>query len=163
MFSQIDENFMRIAMNEAYNCYKRGDLPVGAVLTINDNLEGISGNSAKSNGDWTSHAENSLLSKVSWKIKQNKNGISKLYTTWEPCLMCAGAALLSRIDEIIYACPDPSGGMAKMDSSCLGSWNEKYWPKFIEGPFKEESYNLLVKYMKENGKIWGKFLEGFSI
>jgi tRNA(adenine34) deaminase len=163
MFSQIDENYMRMAMNEAYNCYKRGDLPVGAVLTINDNLEGISGNSARTNGDWTSHAENSLLQKVSWKIKANKGGTSKLYTTWEPCLMCTGASILSRVSEIIYACPDPLGGMAKINPKSFGTWNERHWPVFREGPFKEESYNLLVKYMRENENIWGDFLERFSI
>jgi tRNA(adenine34) deaminase len=164
MFSQIDENFMKLALNEAENCYCRGDLPVGAVLTINDNLEGITGNSARTNGDWTSHAENSLLHKVSWKIKKSPKGaISKLYTTWEPCLMCTGATVLSRVDEIIYACPDPLGGMSKVDKSLLGIWNEKHWPYFREGPFKEESYELLIRYMKENKKIWGEFLKGFII
>ena len=153
MFSQIDENFMKLALSEAENCYNRGDLPVGAVLTINDFPEGIAGNSANTNGDWTSHAENSLLHKVSWKIKNHKGAISKLYTTWEPCLMCTGAAVLCRINEIIYACPDPLGGMSKLDKSLLGVWNEKHWPNFKEGPFKEESYNLLVKYMKNNKVI----------
>ena len=164
MFSQIDENFMRIAMNEAYNCYSRGDLSVGAVLTINNNLEGISGNSSRTNGDWTSHAENSLLHKVSWKIKQSPRGaISKLYTTWEPCLMCTGAAILSRVNEIIYACPDPLGGMSKVDKSILGTWNARHWPIFREGPFREESYDLLKKYMEENSVIWGDFLRDFHI
>lgn len=154
---------MKLALNEAENCYIRGDLPVGAVLVINDSLEGIAGNSAKTNGDWTSHAENSLLHKVSWKIKNNKGAISKLYTTWEPCLMCTGAAVLSRVNKIIYACPDPLGGMSKVDSSQLGYWNKKHWPDFIQGPFKEESYNLLIRYMKENKEIWGSFLENFII
>lgn len=162
MFSQIDNNYMRMAMNEAYNCYNRGDLPVGAVLTIDNNLEGIAGNSARINGDWTSHAENSLLHKVSWKIKNNPKGISMLYTTWEPCLMCTGASILSRVNEIIYACPDPIGGMAKKDSKNFGYWNEKHWPVFREGPFKQESYSLLVRYMEENKKIWESFLEKFK-
>jgi len=162
MFSQIDKNYMQMALNEAQNCYLRGDLPVGAVLTINDNLEGISGNSAKTNGDWTSHAENSLLHKVSWKIKQNKGKTARLYTTWEPCLMCTGAAILSRVNEIIYACPDPIGGMSQIDPSQLGLWNEKHWPMFREGPFKQESYDLLLKYMNENKDIWGDFLGKFE-
>jgi tRNA(adenine34) deaminase len=164
LMKMFDEKYMGVAMNEAKNCYSRGDLPVGAVLTIDNEIEGISGNSARTNGDWTSHAENSLLHKVSWKIKQSSKGaISKLYTTWEPCLMCAGAAVLSRVDEIIYACPDPLGGMSKLDKSLLGVWNQKHWPDFREGPFKEESYNLLIKYMAENKVIWGEFLKGFNI
>jgi len=154
---------MKIALNEAENCYSRGDLPVGAVLTINNNLEGVAGNSARTNGDWTSHAENSLLHKVSWKIKNNPKGIARLYTTWEPCMMCSGAAVLSRINEIIYACPDNLGGMAGKDPKYFGIWNEKHWPTFREGPFKQESYNLLKKYMEENKNYWGDFLEKFRI
>jgi tRNA(adenine34) deaminase len=161
MFSQIDKNFMRIALNEAENCYKRGDLPVGAVLSINGNLEGIAGNSAKTNGDWTSHAENSLLHNVSWKIKQKK-GHSILYTTWESCLMCTGASVLSRVNEIVYACPDFQGGMSRVDPSELGPWNYKHWPIFREGPFGEESYQLLRRYMIENSNIWGNFLKEFQ-
>ena len=76
--------------------------------------------------------------------------------------MCTGASVLSRVDEIIYACPDPIGGMSKVDSSNLGYWNEKHWPVFKEGPFREESYNLLINYMKENEKHWGTFLKNFK-
>ena len=162
MFSQIDKNFMRMALNEAKNCYNWGDLPVGAVLTIDNNLEGSGGNSAKISRDWTSHAESSLLHKLSWKIKNNRKGFSRLYTTWEPCLMCTGAAILSRIDEIVYACSDPFGGMAKINPGILGEWNEKHWPCFRQGPFKQESYNLLTKYMDENKNIWGNFFERFK-
>jgi len=162
MFSQIDINFMQMAMNEARNCYSRGDLPVGAVLTLDNNLEGIAGNSARTNGDWTSHAENSLLHMVSWKIKQNPHKKAILYTTWEPCMMCTGATIVSRINEIIYACQDSIGGMSKIDSSKMGYWNERHWPVFRQGPFAKESYALLLKYMKENQNIWKTFLEKFE-
>jgi tRNA(adenine34) deaminase len=162
MFNEDDIKYMEMALNEAKNCYLRGDIPVGAVLTIDNKLEGISGNSANTNGDWISHAENSLLYSVSWKIKNNRNSLSKLYTTWEPCLMCTGAAIISRVDEIIYACPDPLGGQSKTNPSFLGSWNEKHWPIFREGAFKQESYGLLVKYMEENSERWGNFLKEFK-
>ncbi len=162
MFSQIDLNYMKLALNEAENCYKRGDLPVGAVLVINGKLEGITGNSAKTDKDWTSHAESSLLHKLSWKIKQaGKDADSKLYTTWEPCLMCTGASVIARVSEIIYACPDPLGGMANVNPKNLGYWNEKHWPIFREGPFSKESFELLVRYMEENRIIWGEFLKKF--
>jgi tRNA(adenine34) deaminase len=153
---------MQLAMNEAKNCYMRGDLPVGSVLTIDNNLEGISGNSAKSNGDWTSHAENSLLHKVSWKIKQNPKKVAILYSTWEPCLMCTGAAVLARVNKIIYACPDPLGGMSRINPENLGPWNKKHWPEFIQGPFAKESYELLITYMEENKLIWENFLKEFK-
>jgi len=162
MFNQIDKNFMGIALNEARNCYSRGDLPVGAVLTLDNNLEGVSGNSSKTDGHWISHAENSLLYKVSWKIKNNREKYARLYTTWEPCLMCTGAAILSRVNEIIYACQDPFGGLSKTNIENFPPWYRKRWPIFRQGPFKEESYNLLIKYMKENKDIWEDFFEKFK-
>jgi tRNA(Arg) A34 adenosine deaminase TadA len=115
----------------------------------------------KQNGDWISHAENSLLRTVSWKIKRNPDGYSRLYTTWEPCLMCTGMAVLSRVNEIIYACSDPVGGVAKINPIDLDKWYKKHWPVFREGPFRDEFYNLLVKYMEEND-IWKDFLEKFK-
>ena len=77
-------------------------------------------------------------------------------------MMCTGASVLSRVNEIVYACPDPLGGMSKINPKYLGYWNEKHWPVFREGPFRDESYNLLIKYMEENSKIWGDFLEKFK-
>ncbi|MDP3987391.1 MAG: nucleoside deaminase [Nanoarchaeota archaeon] len=156
-----DEYFMNMALEEARISANRGDLPVGSVLTIDGGLIGRAGNSATSKDDWTSHAEYLVLNQFSSVIKRRKSGDNVLYTTWEPCLMCMGCSVLSRVSEIVYACPDPSGGVASVDPLHLGEWYVKKWPKIRQGPFREESFNLLEKVMLENLDRWGSFLERF--
>jgi len=156
----MSEDFMKYAFEEAKLAYSRGDIPVGAALTIDDKLIATAGNSTNTGNNWVSHAEFSLLDGFSGAIKSSRKGLNVvLYTTWEPCLMCAGTALLGRVNKIIYACPDPQGGTSKIDLKYLGNWYEKKWPEFSAGTFNDESYNLLVKFMKEKKVIWGNLLK----
>ncbi|MDO8623260.1 MAG: nucleoside deaminase [archaeon] len=157
-----EENFMRLAIEEAEIAYQRGDLPVGAVLTINNNLIGRCSNLATTRSDWFSHAESFLLYQFSGAIKKNKEADIKLYTTWEPCLMCASIASLCRISKMIYACSDPVGGIASLNEKNLPNWYHRHWPKIKKGPFEKESYELLTKYMKEHKNVWGDFLSKFE-
>ncbi|MEK6945221.1 MAG: nucleoside deaminase [Nanoarchaeota archaeon] len=161
MFSEQDNYFMKLALKEAELTCKNGNLPVGAVLAIDGNFIGASRNTANVDGTWISHAELSLLYKYSSEIKKNKSKRNVLYTTWEPCLMCLGASVSSRINEIVYACPDPNAGASHLESSHVAGWYAKHWPKIREGPFRQESFNLLEKFMEENSDIWGDFLVSF--
>lgn len=97
----LDREFMGLALEEAKIAYQRGDLPVGAVLTINNNLIGKGSNLATTRKDWVSHAENYLLNNLSRRIKKNKNSQIVLYSTWEPCLMCASVATISYVNRIV--------------------------------------------------------------
>ena len=153
-----DEHYMGLALAEAKISYNREDLPVGAVLTIDGMFIGSTGNSANTRDDWTSHAEYSLINQLSRAIKTRKSGWATLYTTWEPCLMCMGSSVLSRVSEIVYALPDPIGGVARLDPKNIGGWYEKKWPRIKEGPLGDESFNLLEKFMMEHHERWGDFL-----
>ena len=75
--------------------------------------------------------------------------------------MCLGCSVLSRVNEIVYSCPDPSGGVASINPESIGGWYVKRWPRFREGPFRDESFGLLEKFMTENPEAWGSFLEKF--
>lgn len=138
-------------------------MPVGAVLTINDKLIGRESNLATTRDDWFSHAESSLLSKVSGAIKKNKGSYIKLYSTWEPCLMCASAAFGCRVNKIIFACYDPKGGVSKINPKDFPDWYKEHWPNFEKGEYEKESYELLTRYMREHKDIWGKFLNEFQL
>ncbi|MDO8517662.1 MAG: deaminase [Nanoarchaeota archaeon] len=162
-----NNDFMKLALEEAEISYNRGDLPVGAVLTIDNKLIGKDGNSATTNEDWFSHAEASVLNKYSRAIKTSKK-IDKnteiiLYSSWEPCLMCTSIASLCRVDKIIYSCPDPIGGVSKFNPNNLPDWYNRHWPIFERGLYEKESYNLLIKYMENNIDIWGDFIQKFKI
>ena len=159
-----DSEFMQIAINEAKNGYERDDFPVGAVLVINGQLIGVSSNSNKTNLDWMSHAEASLLKKYSKEIKKyKKEGASiELYTTLEPCLMCLGTSFFSRVNRIVFACSDPNGGAAGLKAEHLSKGYTKRWPLIEKNSkYSEESYNLLVDYMKKHDS-WKEVLLSFE-
>ena len=154
----IDEYFMRIAIREAEIAYSRNQLPIGAVLVISKKIVGTNGNAQIMNNDRFHHAENILIEENSGQIKRaSKEGKNiELYTSLEPCLMCLGAAVHNRLTRIVFSCPNPAAG----SSSILPStkWYAEKWPKIIQGPFCEESYNLFVKFMEKNPESWSNVL-----
>ena len=157
-----EKEFMELALEEAKVAYSQGNLPVGAVLVIKGKLVGKEHNSTTTDKNYCSHAESKLISQFSKEIKELRGLDVRLYTTLEPCLMCASIAGLNRIKEIIYACPDNFGGSKNIEINNLPEWYHTHWPKMRQGPFEQESYSLLISYLKENKKDWEKFLERFE-
>ncbi len=158
-----DEKYMRLALDEANNAYKRGDLPIGAVLVVEDKVFSGS-NKCKSLENWLAHAEAKLLHNNAVDIKKavKQECDIHLYTTLEPCLMCLGTIVLTRIPRIVYACPDPNGGACNLMPGEIKDWYIKRWPLIEQGHFREESYNLLTAYFRENKETWGKVLKKFE-
>ncbi len=150
----IYSNLMSIALDEAKLALNRNDLPIGAVLAIDDLIIGKDSNKNAQMETRIMHAETLLLFQHSRRVRsaQKSGGKISLVTTLEPCLLCLGAATLSRVTEIIYACPDPHGGAAKLDPKSINSsgFYERKWPRIIQGPYCLESYNMLLKYMRQN-------------
>ncbi len=164
MVDDRDSYFMRLALSEAQEGYNRDDFPVGAVLAVDGEYLGKGSNSTKTNREWSSHAESSLIRSFAPAIQRNKKDEKsiELYTTLEPCLMCLGTIVLNRITRIVYACPDPNGGAARLDPNQLGKWYVKKWPMIEQcNEFREESYILLTDYMRKHEK-WKNILASFE-
>ena len=102
--------FMAIALREAQEAFEKGEVPVGAIVVFEDRVIGRGFNQTESFHDATSHAEIIALSAAfnhfgDWRLE---NCI--LFSTLEPCAMCAGAAILSRIKTIVFGAHDPKFG-----------------------------------------------------
>ena len=111
-----DERFMREALKEARRAADKGEVPVGAVIVLDGQVIGRGHNLRERLGDPTAHAEMLAIREASleqggWRL----NGCT-LYVTMEPCPMCAGAAILARLQRLVYGAPDPKAGAA---GSCL--------------------------------------------
>jgi tRNA(adenine34) deaminase len=111
-----DERFMREALREARRAADKGEVPVGAVIVHDGRIIGRGHNLRERLGDPTAHAEmlairEAALEQGGWRL----NGCT-LYVTMEPCPMCAGAAILARLQRLVYGAPDPKAGAA---GSCL--------------------------------------------
>lgn len=154
---------MKLALKEAEKSLSKGDFPVGAVLVIDGKLRDKKRNTLHNDKDWTSHAESLIIkenSKIIRKKIKNNNSKIELYTTLEPCLMCLGTVVLNRISKIIYACQDPHGGATHLNPKNLTDWYERKWPEIRGELFREESYELLIEFMKKkNDETWNKILK----
>jgi tRNA(adenine34) deaminase len=108
-----DENFMRIAIDQARIAEENGDVPIGAVIVHNDQIIAKAYNQREQLQDPTAHAEIIALTQAAAALETwHLNGCT-MYVTLEPCCMCAGALVLARIDRLVYGCDDPKTGAVK--------------------------------------------------
>lgn len=106
---------MQVALEAARSSLERGDLPIGAAIYVDGELVATGSNAIASRRDESHHAEMDAISKCAPTLFDNKRGgLVELYTTMEPCLMCAGAIAHFRIDRVVYALTDPHAGVRDM-------------------------------------------------
>ena len=107
-----DEYFMKEAFKEAKKAYKKGEVPIGCVLVNNENKEILARahNLREEKHDISAHAEIIALKKAGQKSLNRRSENTTLYVTVEPCVMCAGAILQSRISRIVFGIFEPATG-----------------------------------------------------
>ena len=106
----MDEKFMREALKEAKIAQEAGEIPVGAVLVRNGEILCATHNRCEEQKDATAHAECLAISEAGRKTGSWRLSDCTLYVTLEPCPMCTGACINSRIGRIVYAAKDPRAG-----------------------------------------------------
>jgi tRNA(adenine34) deaminase len=106
-----DETWMRRALQQAEAARDLDEVPVGAVITLNDQLVAEAHNLTRTNADPTAHAEMLVLRAAAERLGDWRVLDATLYVTLEPCAMCAGAMVLARIRRLVFAAFDPKAGM----------------------------------------------------
>jgi len=109
---ESDEKWMRLALEEAALARAAGEVPVGAVIVRGEELLATGHNSPISLNDPSAHAELIAMRRAAAEIGNYRLSGTTLYTTLEPCLMCAGAILQSRIERLVFGAADPKSGAA---------------------------------------------------
>jgi len=107
-----DLRLMRRALLAAECAAERGEVPVGAVVARGDKVLAVAANEREAMKDPTAHAELLAIREAASTLGGWRLTGCTLYTTLEPCPMCAGAAHAARIDRLVYAAPDPKSGYA---------------------------------------------------
>ncbi|KPJ63546.1 MAG: hypothetical protein AMJ89_05995 [candidate division Zixibacteria bacterium SM23_73] len=105
-----DEKWMRCALAEAQLALKKNEVPIGAVVVYEDRIIGRGHNQVESLKDPTAHAEIIAIGAASNYLNSWRLSGSSIYVTIEPCAMCAGAIVLSRLDRLIFGAEDPKAG-----------------------------------------------------
>jgi tRNA(adenine34) deaminase len=143
-----DEQWMKIAIEEAKLAMNENEIPIGSILVQNEKIIAKAHNQPIGNNDPTAHAEIQLLRKAG-KQKENYRLIgSTLYVTLEPCAMCFGAMIHARIERIVFGALDPKTGVC---GSCMNLNNENFFNHKISitgGVLEKESSDLLRLFFK---------------
>ncbi|MBI4478507.1 MAG: tRNA adenosine(34) deaminase TadA [Acidobacteria bacterium] len=105
-----DIAYMRMALEEARRAASAGEVPVGAVVVFGEKIIGRGSNRSIAENDPTAHAEVVALRQAAEQLANYRLAGCTLYVTVEPCAMCAGAAVLARIERLVYGCDDPKAG-----------------------------------------------------
>ncbi len=140
---------MKIALEEAESGYRRGEVPVGAVLVREGNILAQAHNSPISTNDPSAHAEMLVLRKAGEILGNYRMAGTELYVTIEPCIMCAGAIVHARVERVIFGARDPKCGAVVSLYNVLDDKRLNHQVKITEGILKEECGEIISRFFKE--------------
>lgn len=151
-FTQQDEDFMRQAMALAAKAEEQGEVPVGAVLVKDGEIIAQGWNRSIGNHDATAHAEIQVLRQAGEKLENYRLLDTTLYVTLEPCPMCAGALLHSRVKRIVYGAPDLKAGAAGTVMNIFASQAAYHYATIEKGLLEDECREQLQAFFKRRRK-----------
>ncbi len=143
-----DEFFMRLALEEAGKAYAEGEVPVGAILTRDDQVISRIRNRKESANDPTAHAELMIIREGSEIIGDWRLSDATLYVTKEPCVMCAGAMINARLGRLVYGCRDERFGAVNSRYQLLHDPGLNHQVRVVSGILEDNCSKLLKKFFK---------------
>ena len=148
MFSSDDSSFMSLAIHEAEKAFASKEVPVGAIVVQEDKIIGKGRNRVIANQNVTSHAEIEAIIDASKKVQNYRLNNSTIYISLEPCHMCVKAIIDARIDEIVFAAPEPKTGSIISIDNLLDriSFNHKVSYRYVL--MKKEISKLLKDFFR---------------
>jgi tRNA(adenine34) deaminase len=144
--AKADVAFMQAALEEAQAAGARGEVPVGAVIVLEDRVVGRGGNRTILHCDPTAHAEMVALREAAKAIGNYRLLGATLYVTIEPCAMCAGAIVQARVARLVYGADDPKGGAVRSCFSILDHPQINHRVEIARGTLAEEAAALLQSF-----------------
>ena len=141
-----DIEFMRVALEQAAEAGRRGEVPVGAVIVADGKAIAAAGNRTISDCDPTAHAEMVALRAAAREIGNHRLGPMTLYVTIEPCAMCAGAMIQARIGRLVYGADDPKGGAVASCFTVLDHPRLNHRVEVAGGVLADEAAGLLREF-----------------
>jgi tRNA(adenine34) deaminase len=143
-----DEEFMRVALAEARAGLTAGEVPVGAVVVLDEVIIGQAHNAPIALGDPTAHAEILALREAASKIGNYRLPRAELYATLEPCVMCCGAAVHARVARVVYGAADPKAGAVVSRHRLLDDGRSNHRVETQGGVLETECGALLKEFFE---------------
>jgi tRNA(adenine34) deaminase len=149
MASDLDEQMMRVAIEEATEAAVYGDVPVGAVVARADEVLGRAGNAREREQDPTAHAEIIALRAAASAVESWHLEGCTMYVTLEPCAMCAGALVLGRVERLVFGTDDPKAGFAGSLENLVRDERLNHTLEVESGVLSGECADLLKDFFRE--------------
>ena len=141
-----DLEYMHLAIVQAEAAALRGEVPVGALIVLDDRILAAAGNRTITECDPTAHAEMVALREAAHKAGNHRLVGASLYVTVEPCAMCAGALVQARIAKLIYGADEPKGGAVRTCMQVLDAPALNHRVEVVSGVLAAESVKLLQSF-----------------
>lgn len=140
---------MQEALEEARSAAAAGEVPIGAVLTLDGRVIARSGNRTIRDCDPTAHAEIMVLRQAARLVDNYRLAGAVLYATVEPCSMCAGAMIQARIPRLVYGADDPKGGAARSCFQILSNPRLNHQVEITAGVLAAECAEVIQSFFAE--------------
>jgi tRNA(adenine34) deaminase len=147
--SETENEFMAEAVAEAKNAAEAGEIPVGAVIVRDGDIISRGRNSNRTDNMATRHAEIAAIESASRALGNERLLGCSLYVTKEPCAMCAGAIIHSRIEHVYIGAPDIKYGAAGTVFDILGNAKFNHIPQITFGVMEKECVKLLKEFFAQ--------------
>lgn len=152
IFSEDEINkYMDLALDEAKKAGDRGEVPIGCIIVDNQTGEVISvgSNEREETQNAIKHAEIIAIEAACEKIGSWRLEHTSLFVTLEPCPMCAGAIINSRVEEVIFGASDPKAGSVGSINNLLAETRYNHQPEVLSGVKEQEAGDLLRNFFRE--------------
>lgn len=149
----MEEKFMKEALKQAQKAYDKLEVPVGAVIVKNGKIIARAYNQKEEKNDTTNHAEILAIKKASKKLGSWRLIDCDMYVTLEPCSMCAGALIQSRIRKVYIGASDEKTGACGSVLNLLGDYKFNHKVEVEKGILQEDCEKMLKAFFKELREI----------
>ncbi len=150
-----DVKFMELALGEAKKAKEEGEVPIGAIVVLGNRLIASSFNTVEKDKSSIMHAEIKVILEAQKKLNNWRLEGCSLYVTLEPCLMCCGAIVLSRIKRLVYGAKAPKAGAVNSLYNTLNDERLNHNVEIVAGIMELESSLLLKDFFKEKRDGYG--------
>ena len=147
------ETWMRLALEQAERAAEIGEVPVGAVVVKDDQVIATGHNLTHTEQDPTTHAEMVAIRAAAEATGHWRLLGCTLYVSLEPCAMCAGAIVLSRIPRLVFAAPDPKAGMCGSVDNLVQHPRLNHRVELVSGVLGQESGDMLREFFRKRRAV----------
>ena len=145
---QEHERWMRVALTAAHEAQARDEVPIGTCLVTGGELLAVAGNRTRTDCDPTAHAEIIALRAAAQRLGNYRLADSTVYSTIEPCAMCAGALIQGRVKLLVYGAADERAGAVASHFKICDAPQLNHRVEVIKGILEDECRELLQQFFK---------------